>query len=476
MKSNAGQVSSLIENRSDHAVVIPSLVPVASGSGERLGMEREVDLDAITVGAVLTESDLVSDWTTTNRDPDQNEAALEPKPLQFSYEEQYRSFLEGLRRDFDPDGVFDELVDLVPSDGEEGASHKLTLEAIKSPLKEDGASPKAGLKDAKWSIEILAHIITELKRFSHGDDLAGQLAEQLQYAGGKKTAVNSTSEDDAPGETAQSTAKRIRLLRPSYNTTTITITRKQHLTISQYKPADTTLTYSIICLPISICEFWTLQCEQKYAERFATLRAAFPLCSFNHATLRLSHYIPPQKSLQGTTATDVTAFNSAPYMYTAQDHTGLLNTVPTDVTEAAHLNQDYKVSSNTYWQFTYDQGLLACNDVHTLSANEVYFKRFDFDHHPCFLTRTPLPVPRGYRYMPDKYYANTSRYPFLPFWKQQSLNQSVPATHPTTISTAWSFGTYNHTLNPILLFLPYIEPVSTSEDILRMMGHELLET
>ncbi|CAH8523821.1 unnamed protein product [Dicrocoelium dendriticum] len=240
MKSNSGQVSSLIENRSDHAVVIPSLVPVASGSGERLGMEREVDLDAIMimedqvveghgisgdyvdvqdgyvcfcgaafgtkrgldqdpvgslvvvrvlpvvlpeVGAEFTESDLVSDWTTTNRDPDQNEAALEPKPWQFSYDEQYRSFLEGLRRDFDPDGVFGELIDLIPPDGEEGASPKLTLEAIKSPMGKDGASPKAVLKDTKWSIEILAHIITELKRFSHGDDLAGQLlqlAEQLQ--------------------------------------------------------------------------------------------------------------------------------------------------------------------------------------------------------------------------------------------------------------------------------------------------------
>ncbi|CAH8523806.1 unnamed protein product [Dicrocoelium dendriticum] len=243
-------------------------------------------------------------------------------------------------------------------------------------------------------------------------------------AGGKRIAVDSTSEDDAPGETAQSTAKHIRLLRPSYNTTTITITRKQHLTIKQYKPADTTLTYSIICLPISIFEFWALQSEQQYAEPFATLRAAFPLCSFNHATLRLSHYIPLQKSLQGTTATDVTAFNSAPYMYTAQDHTGLLNTVPTDVTEAAHLNQGYKVNFNTYCQFTYDQGLLACNDVHTLSANEIYFKRFDFDHHPRFLTRTPLPVPRGYRYMPDDYYANTSPYPFLSFYVESILLNS----------------------------------------------------
>ncbi|CAH8482614.1 unnamed protein product [Dicrocoelium dendriticum] len=57
------------------------------------------------VGAELTESDLVSDGTTTNRDSDQTEAALEPNLLQFSYEEQYRSFLDGLWRDSDPDGV-----------------------------------------------------------------------------------------------------------------------------------------------------------------------------------------------------------------------------------------------------------------------------------------------------------------------------------------------------------------------------------
>ncbi|CAH8521965.1 unnamed protein product [Dicrocoelium dendriticum] len=136
--------------------------------------------------------------------------------MQFSYEEQCRSFLESLWRESDLDGVFGELADLIPPDGEEGASPKVAmiksllgeegaspevaqLEAIQPPMREEGASPKvamikslmeeegaspkAGQKVANWSVEILAHTITVLKRSQHGDDLAGQLlqlAEQLQ--------------------------------------------------------------------------------------------------------------------------------------------------------------------------------------------------------------------------------------------------------------------------------------------------------
>ncbi|CAH8569943.1 unnamed protein product [Dicrocoelium dendriticum] len=132
------------------------------------------------VGAESTGSNLVSDKTTTNQDPYQNEEALEPNLMQFSYEEQYRSFLEGLWRESDPHGVFGELVGLIPPDGEEGASPKVALEMIKSPMGAEVASPKAGLKVANWSVEILTHSITELKHFSYWDDLAGQLAEKLQ--------------------------------------------------------------------------------------------------------------------------------------------------------------------------------------------------------------------------------------------------------------------------------------------------------
>ncbi|CAH8664117.1 unnamed protein product [Dicrocoelium dendriticum] len=289
-------------------------------------------------------------------------------------------------------------------------------------------------------------------------------------------AVNSTTENDATANTTPSTTKRIRLLRPLYNTTTITITCKQHLTIKQYKPAETSDTYSITCLPLSVFEFWSLQFDQQHAEPFATLRNAFPMCHCDHATVRLSHYIPLQKSRQRSTATDVTAFNSAPYMYTAEDNSGLLNTVHTNVTEAALLNQDCKVPSNTYWQFSYDQGLLARNNVQTLSANEVYFKRYYFDSHFRFHIRTQQPVSNRYRFMPGDYYRNTSPYPYTPFWKQNGPSQTVPTEPLTDFTSSYAFGIYNHTTNPIFLFLPHIEPVSTSEDIVRMMGHVLLET
>ncbi|CAI2738757.1 unnamed protein product [Dicrocoelium dendriticum] len=122
----------------------------------------------LEIGVEFTECDLVSDGTTTNRDPDQNEAAHEPKLLQFSYEEQYRSFLEGLSRDSDPDGLFGESVDRIPPDGKEGVYPKVTKEAIKSTMGEEGASPKAGLKIAKWSLEILVLSILELSAFRKG--------------------------------------------------------------------------------------------------------------------------------------------------------------------------------------------------------------------------------------------------------------------------------------------------------------------
>ncbi|CAI2737806.1 unnamed protein product [Dicrocoelium dendriticum] len=233
----------------------------------------------------------------------------------------------------------------------------------------------------------------------------------------------------------QSTAKRIRLLRPRYNTTTITITRKQHITVNQYKPADTSDTFAITCLPLSTFEFWALQSDQQFAEPFDTLRTAFPLCSFNTATLRLSHYIPLQKSLQGSNAVDVTSFNSSPYMYIAEDDTGLLNTVPTPVTEQALLDQNCKVPSNTYWQFSSDQGLLACNNVHTLSANEVFFKRYDFDNNGKFLVATPAPTPRGFAYMPGDYFQNVAPYNYSPFWKKLYSSYAVPTTPITVVPT-----------------------------------------
>lgn len=34
----------------------------------------------------------------------------------------------------------------------------------------------------------------------------------------------------------------------------------------------------------------------------------------------------------------------------------------------------------------------------------------------------------------------------------------------------------NHRINPIWLFLPYIEPVSNSENVQRLLGHVLMET
>ncbi|CAI2737799.1 unnamed protein product [Dicrocoelium dendriticum] len=163
-------------------------------------------------------------------------------------------------------------------------------------------------------------------------------------------------------------------------------------------------------------------------------------------------------------------------MYIAEDTTGLINTVPTNVTEQSLLSQDCKVLSSTYWNFSTDQGLLACNNVHTLSANDVYFKRYDFDNDSKFLTTTPTGTANGFSYMPGDYFNNTPPYKYMPFWKKLVRTTPVPTTLPTAVSDYIAFDAYSYTINPIFLFLPYIEPVSTSEDIVRMMGHVLRET
>ncbi|CAH8664212.1 unnamed protein product [Dicrocoelium dendriticum] len=132
--------------------------------------------------------------------------------------------------------------------------------------------------------------------------------------GGELMQVDSTTnEDELPDETGQSTSRSLRLLRSRYYSIPVTITRTQHITINQYKPGDNTDIYAITCLPTSTFEFWYLAADQTFAENFGALRQYFPLCTFDRATHRISHHIPLQKSLQSTTATDITAFNTAPY-------------------------------------------------------------------------------------------------------------------------------------------------------------------
>ncbi|CAH8664223.1 unnamed protein product [Dicrocoelium dendriticum] len=121
-------------------------------------------------------------------------------------------------------------------------------------------------------------------------------------------------------------------------------------------------------------------------------------------------------------------------------------------------------------------GLRACNKVETLSAKDVYFKHFSFEQHPRYFIRTPTGVSQGYNYMPRDYHTSTSPYPIKPLYEVPQPDIIAPSDPQLPVQLSHSYGIYHHTMNPIFLFLPYIKPVSTSEDVIRMMGHVLLET
>ncbi|VDP16287.1 unnamed protein product [Schistosoma margrebowiei] len=144
-----------------------------------------------------------------------------------------------------------------------------------------------------------------------------------------------------------------------------------------------------------------------FQEPFKSLASAFPICHFHSAYLRISHFIPLQKSLQGTTSVDVTSFNVAPY-----------------------ITPIYSNNSHRYLPFDlFKSGLL------------------------------------GPEISPAK------------AWVQSYNRVSTPEGGALWIAdTNGQMCSPDITANPIFLFLPFIEPVSTSENATRMMAHVLLQT
>ncbi|OON15541.1 hypothetical protein X801_08654, partial [Opisthorchis viverrini] len=67
-----------------------------------------------------------------------------------------------------------------------------------------------------------------------------------------------TQEDESYGSNLAVAKHAQSLFGIHYYKTDVTVTRKQHLTLAQYKPADTEITqYYVTCIPYQIFEFWT---------------------------------------------------------------------------------------------------------------------------------------------------------------------------------------------------------------------------
>lgn len=268
-----------------------------------------------------------------------------------------------------------------------------------------------------------------------------------------------------------------KLLGRKYYNCTFTIRRRNHLTINGYKPGDNSDPFKITLLPASLFDFWVTKDAAGWAQPFKDLSTPWPYCLFHNATITLSHFIPLQKGLtpsQGTIV-DTTSFNIAPYMYIVEEDRGLMPwvTVTPNVTRTDCYNQQVKLPSTFYWESERnDEGLLGCNNVRTLSAGETYTKKYNFENHPFYFYKMPQYSASGLTYLPftHEMYDGGNAVSTIPqnkrIWSDEELQR------------VGLLGDINktNTINPIFLFLPFIEPISSSEDVARLMGHVLLET
>lgn len=283
--------------------------------------------------------------------------------------------------------------------------------------------------------------------------------------------VDSTSakrpriEDDPENtSTNPDTSHGFTLWKPTFYKCPVKISRKQHLTITQYKPGESTDRYSPTVLPISVFDFWVQENSQYWNRPFHYMSSVFPYCNFISAHIRLSNFIPMQRSLQATTTVDVTSFNISPYLYISEDTDGYISRVPTveDISINTWISQSAKSPATYYFSTENDPGLLMTNHTKTLSAGEIYTKHYRFEKHPRFFIQTPKMDTNGYYLMPGDYSTEST---YLPQWNK-----------PTTATYSNAYGIYQPTLPPLFLYMPYIESATNGEDVVRMMGHVLLET
>ncbi|VDP45529.1 unnamed protein product [Schistosoma margrebowiei] len=144
-----------------------------------------------------------------------------------------------------------------------------------------------------------------------------------------------------------------------------------------------------------------------------------------------------------------------------------------------HFQEPYS-SLGPIFPLSEDPGLLGCTNVQTLSSGQTYHKTWKFENHPRLFHRTPQWNTDYHQYLPFDLFRSGLIGPEISAAKTwvNSYN-NVRAEGGGSLWLADTCGQMcspDITANPIFLFLPYIEPVSTSENATRMMAHVLMQT
>ncbi|VDP93849.1 unnamed protein product [Echinostoma caproni] len=173
----------------------------------------------------------------------------------------------------------------------------------------------------------------------------------------------------------------------------VNFTRKQHVTVAQYKPGVSALTqFYVTCFPYQLFESWAINhTGTNHREPYSGLAGSFDYCQYNHGNIRFSHFVPLQNSLQGTTQQDVPALNTTLYAYFSQDNLGILSKVTAlsaiDVTTM--INQQRRLPSSAYWTNSSDEGLLALDETKPFHQNETLEYNFKFSYPPILKLQCP---------------------------------------------------------------------------------------
>lgn len=277
-----------------------------------------------------------------------------------------------------------------------------------------------------------------------------------------------TQEDESYGSNLAVAKHAQSLFGIHYYKTDITVVRKQHLTLAQYKPGETGITqYYVTCLPYQLFEFWTLNKDgNNFRDPLANLVPVYDYIHYNHASIRLSHFVPLQQSLSSTTQQDTPALNTTPYAYVAKDSLGILDSVtaPTAIDKTVLINQQLKLPSNTYWAKESDEGLLGLANVKTFHQGETLHYNFAFDNQMnCLKQKVP------------RYDANSATY--LPIAFGDPVDSGIMWKVKTNDTvTGYQYKIPEKDLPFLFIFLPYIEQVNSSETIARLYAHVLMET
>lgn len=377
-------------------------------------------------------------------------------------------------------------LDLPNRIGKNQQGYQYEIEKIRQSQKEatkKWEAYKAEYKKKRPSVpqDQLFDFDTEYKRteYDYHTELDKSKKYEVDYLNALQTimANGSTTQQETENTTALPSAAALNheynLFKIHYFKLSINIVRKNHLTIGQYKPAEITTTqYYVTALPYQLFEFWAINdsCSD-FRSPFKNLSKCFPYCTYNSAHIRLSHFIPIQNSLTGTTQQDISTFNTAPYCYIAKDNYGQIPTIYTSdpIDDFTVRRQMVKIKSNHYWDHQNEMGLLNLDEIHIMHQGETQDFNFDFQNR---VNQLMQPTPKW----------NEQKFTMLPMATIDNYHQEY------VLETGLAYGVKGPNTNQnmpfipkydyphIFLFLPYIENVNSKDNVSRLYAHILLET